>query len=257
MEIENHRLIIFITLLLILGVIQIVIPIKKSFLKRPYFIRERINNLLLILLSAGLLKIVFPFGLIGLAYKYESYNWWGLSQLHPVLQTLLIAIVFDLAIYIQHFIMHKSDFFWKFHQVHHSDPCMDVTTGIRFHPGEMIFSGLYKSVLIVLLCPNAFGYIIYEILLSSFSLWGHAHIKIPAKIDSCLRLIFVTPAMHSWHHSPEKLMHTNYGNIFSIWDRIFKAYHSAYINDHFGLKTKNSKDSFLVLLLKPFNSPEN
>ena len=150
---------------------------------------------------------------------------------------LISLILLDLAIYIQHVIFHKVPLLWRLHRVHHADTGFDVTTGVRFHPGEIIFSMFYKLILVLLLGPSAAAVLIFEVLLSSSSLFTHANARMPRNMDSLLRWFIVTPDMHRIHHSDqtdEAL--TNFGFNLSLWDRLFGTYRTDPTYNHIDMK---------------------
>jgi len=139
-----------------------------------------------------------------------------------VLATLLIL---DLAIYGQHIASHRWQWLWRFHKVHHTDLDFDVTTGIRFHPVEIIISMCYKVFVIYIIGCNPAAVIAFEIILSSTALFNHGNVFIPLKMDRWLRLGIVTPDMHRVHHSTVKEeTDSNFGFSISIWDRLFGTY---------------------------------
>jgi sterol desaturase/sphingolipid hydroxylase (fatty acid hydroxylase superfamily) len=109
--------------------------------------------------------------------------------------------------------------------IYHIDREIDVTTGIRFHPFEIVLSVFYKMSAVILIGPAAFAIILYEILLNAAALFTHSNILINPKLDKYLRVFIVTPDMHRIHHSATKNeTDSNYGNILSSWDKLFKTY---------------------------------
>lgn len=197
--------------------------------KRPsaLLFKRTLTHFLLMIINSLALRLVMPILAFELALHVEVRELGLLPHLPaPEFAKVLISlIVLDLAIYTQHVMFHKVPFLWRFHRVHHADTGFDVTTGFRFHPGEIIFSMIYKLALVLLLGPSALTILIFEILLSSASLFTHANAGMPRRVDSLLRLIIVTPDMHRIHHSrqaDEAL--TNFGFNLSLWDRIFKTY---------------------------------
>jgi len=204
------------------------------------------------------MKIAFPFGLIGLAQSFQMPHEYlfELYQLNPIVSFILTILIFDLAIYWQHRVFHLIPYLWRFHEIHHCDKEMDLTTALRFHPGEILISALYKSLLIFLFRPSVEAYIVYEIILVSMALFNHANIKISPKFDKYLRLLVVTPNMHYTHHSVEnRLMNLNFGNAFSFWDRIFISYTiERETKEGFGIKGIDQKKASSVLeqLKSPF-----
>lgn len=230
--------------------------LKPAF-KNTYKDRLRFNGVFYIV-NIIAMKIAFPTGIYLLATSTDSQYQGILSmqQLPIWLQTILGLLIFDLLIYWQHRFFHMEKFLWKFHITHHCDTSMDFTNAFRFHPGEIIISGFYKSLFVFLLTPRIEIFIAYEMILHSMAVFNHSNIKIPNKLDKILRLIIVTPAMHWPHHSPNKrYTNSNFGNFLSIWDRLFKTY-TNYSNDTFGLDTLNKSEShsFKKLLLLPFKN---
>ncbi|MFT6631137.1 MAG: sterol desaturase/sphingolipid hydroxylase (fatty acid hydroxylase superfamily) [Bacteriovoracaceae bacterium] len=247
---ESSRPLIFSIVLIACLIWEIVRPsFKNAYPKRLT------ANLVLFICGVILLKVCFPFGIYGLAHKLnETQRGFSLSGLPLIFDYIITIILFDFAIYWQHRIMHIFKKLWSFHAVHHSDKAMDFSSAVRFHPGEILFSGVYKILLIVILLPRAETYLVYEIVLSSFALFNHSNIYISKRIDTILRVFVVTPRMHYTHHSPiKKFTNSNYGNFLSIWDKLFKTYKEE-DTVVFGLEDINFRDSMSIkeLLFAPF-----
>ena len=139
--------------------------------------------------------------------------------------TFLAIILMDGWMYLWHRANHRVPFLWRFHRMHHSDPQMDVTTAIRFHTGELVFSSLLRFAVVSLLGMNLWQLIFYEILLLPIIQFHHSNVNLPEGWDRCLRTIIVTPNIHRVHHSrwqPET--DSNYSSIFSFWDRVFGSF---------------------------------
>ncbi|MEL6289834.1 MAG: sterol desaturase family protein, partial [Pseudomonadota bacterium] len=135
---------------------------------------------------------------------YAQSQGWGLFNLvdWPLWLEFVAAIVLlDLAIYGQHVASHRIPFLWRLHKVHHSDVDIDVTTAIRFHPGEIALSMLFKIALVFLIGPAAIAVVAFEILLNGAAMFNHANVALPRWLDRLLRLFLVTPDMHRVHHS--------------------------------------------------------
>lgn len=248
---ETIRPYFFVGIFVFFALLEFIIP------KRVRRLSKR-NTVNIILFAAGIiiLRIVFPLGLAKVADHIIS-NEWGLLQLHNLSfwpQIIITLLIFDFFIYWQHRFSHSIPFFWRFHHVHHSDKEMDMTTGIRFHPGEIFFSGLYKVALLFIFSPGVIAYLIYETCLSAFALFNHSNIGLPKKLDTALRAVLATPDFHSPHHSPErKYTDSNFGNILSFWDYLFKTY-TPIANSEYGLSDEdgnNAKNTF-HLLKRPF-----
>src|SRR5688572_2806145 len=148
----------------------------------------------------------------------------------PYLVKVVVGVlVLDLvAAYTSHRVMHKYSIFWKFHQVHHLDEMVDVTTGLRQHPLETIFRFFFLQVGVIILAAPLSIVVIYQTLSAFNALIEHSNIKLNAKIESALSKVIVTPNVHKIHHScDQKFTDSNYGNIFSFWDKVFKTYQTC------------------------------
>jgi len=170
---------------------------------------------------------VIPLAAVSTALWAQSQNW-GLLNWTALPQWLEIAIavvVLDLAIYGQHVASHKIPMLWSFHQMHHSDVDIDVTTAIRFHPIEIALSMLWKIVVVLVLGPAALAVVIFEVILNGCAMFNHANLHLPPFLDRLLRLVIVTPDFHRVHHSIIRAeTDSNYGFNLSVWDRFFGTY---------------------------------
>ncbi|MBI2256235.1 MAG: sterol desaturase family protein [Proteobacteria bacterium] len=153
---------------------------------------------------------------------------WGLFQAvgWPFgVEAAIALLVLDAAIYLQHVATHKIPWLWRLHRVHHADLDVDLTTGLRFHPIEILLSALYKAGIVLVLGVDPMVVLVYEALLSAFALFTHANIALPVTWDRRLRLLVCTPDMHRRHHSIDRPeTDSNYGNILSLWDRLGRSY---------------------------------
>lgn len=153
----------------------------------------------------------------GLLYLVEMPLW-----LQAVIGVMLLDFI---GAYLVHFVEHKVKWMWRFHLVHHSDTTVDVTTGLRHHPGEAIFRMLFTVMGVLLVGAPIWIVFLYQSFSALFTHFNHANIQMPKKVDRALSYIFVTPYMHKVHHHyTQPLTDTNYGNIFSIWDRVFGTF---------------------------------
>jgi len=154
---------------------------------------------------------------IGFLYMVELPLW---------LEVLLGIMLLDLiAQYFVHFLLHKVSFMWKFHMVHHSDTEVDVTTGTRHHPGDYVFREIF-ALMAILIGGIPFGvYALYRIITVIMTYWTHSNLNMPPALDKVISYVFVTPNMHKFHHHFERpWTDTNFGNIFSVWDRVFQTF---------------------------------
>mgnify|MGYP005992080131 FL=1 len=187
----------------------------------------------------------------------------------PIISLLLAILILDLAIYWQHRASHAVPLLWRIHQVHHSDPQIDLTTAVRFHPLEILFSLAYKAVIIFVFSIPFEAVLIFDMLLNSSALFNHANAHLPKKWDNFIRLFLVTPDMHRVHHSQNpNEANSNYSFFLSLWDRIFNSYTGQAKNTDLYLETghpqyaktfeKNpEKLSILNLIKMPFSLKNN
>jgi len=177
------------------------------------------------------------------------------------LYILLGLLLMDLiGSWLIHYIQHKIKWMWKFHIIHHTDPYVDVTTGLRHHPVESIFR-LFFTIMAVIITGIPFGIVmLYQTLSAFFGHMTHANVQMPKKLDKILSLIFITPHFHKIHHHHTlPLTDSNYGNIFSFWDTLFKTSRKVdNLKDiTYGIDTHMKKEeisSLKNLLLIPFQS---
>ena len=218
------RLLVFASVLVIMASAEALWPRKKRVMTRP---TRWFNNLSLSVINSIAIKVLGPITAIAVA-DYALDNGYGLLGMLPLplwLEILLGFVILDLLIYFQHVLSHRVPMIWRFHKVHHADRDIDVTTGIRFHPIEVLFSMLYKCVFILILGPLPIAVFLFEVFLNGSAMFNHANVRLPLWLDKVLRLIIVTPDMHRVHHSIiRKETNSNYGFFLSIWDRIFKTY---------------------------------
>ena len=207
---------------------------------------------------------IIGFGLAFLLLKstdFVSQNKIGLIHFYNIplfIQVLMSLLILDFGAYLVHFIEHKVPWMWKFHLVHHSDMNVDVTTGLRHHPGEIIFRIIF-TILCIYISGASIGMVmLYQSLSVLFAHITHANINIPKKVDNFISLIFVTPHMHKIHHHyKQPFTDTNYGNIFSLWDRLFSTHTNVADQKSivYGVDTYMNKEktkSLKSLLLIPF-----
>lgn len=215
---------------------------------------------------------IIGFGLAGvllLASNWVSTNEFGLLYLVEMplwAQVVVGVLLLDcIGAYFIHWTEHKVKWMWKFHLVHHSDTTVDVTTGLRHHPGETVFRITF-TILAVIVVGAPIGIVmLYQSLSVLFAHITHANINMPAKMDRALSFIFVTPNMHKVHHHyTQPLTDTNYGNIFSIWDRIFGTFASVEdtsslkygIDTHMDPAENDRLGNLLGIPFQPYRTPE-
>lgn len=250
------RLIIFALTLLTFGLLEASFAYRKRVMSR----KDRWpSNIGIVLIDTILVRLVFPMGAVGVAIFCQEnnqgiFNWMGLSYWPSIFLTIIFM---DLIIYGQHVLTHKIPVLWKLHRVHHSDRDLDFTSALRFHPLEIIFSMVLKSMAISIMGAHPKGILVFEIILSSMAIFNHSNIYVPPSFEKYLRWIIVTPQMHIIHHSEEQNeSDTNFGFNLSIWDRIFGTYADKWkslgvIGQR--MYQRNSDQKLVNLLKQPFN----
>lgn len=185
------------------------------------------SNLGIVALNTLLVRIIFPTTAVGLALVAEAKGW-GLLRVLAIpgwLAVVLGVIMLDLAIYLQHVLVHAVPAFWRLHRMHHADLEFDVTTGARFHPIEILLSMVLKLTVIAAVGPPAVAALIFEVLLNATAMFNHSNVHIPSGLDRVLRLVVVTPDMHRIHHSKiSRETNSNFGFNLPWWDRLFGTY---------------------------------
>ena len=185
------------------------------------------GNLGVVVLDSLVLRLVFPTAAVGLALALEGRGvgllpWLGLPQ---PLAVLLAVVLLDLAIYLQHVMFHAVPLLWRLHRMHHADLDFDVTTGLRFHPVEILLSMVIKLMVVAALGAPAVAVLVFEVLLNATAMFNHANLRLPERLDRALRLLLVTPDMHRVHHSVvPRETNSNFGFNLAVWDRIFGTY---------------------------------
>ena len=185
------------------------------------------GNLGIVVLDTVLVRLLFPVTAVGLALVCEARGW-GLLQmlrLPPWAGVLLGFMAMDLAIYLQHVMFHAVPALWRLHRMHHADQEFDVTTGVRFHPFEILLSMGIKFGVIAALGIPSMSVLIFEIMLNATSMFSHSNVRMPLWLDRILRWIVVTPDMHRVHHSvaPHET-NSNFGFNLPWWDRLLGTY---------------------------------
>jgi sterol desaturase/sphingolipid hydroxylase (fatty acid hydroxylase superfamily) len=185
------------------------------------------NNLALVALDSLLVRAMLPTAAVGVAAWAAAHGQGVLNALNvPYPWAVVLALLaLDAVIYLQHRLFHAVPLLWRLHRVHHADLDFDVTTGVRFHPIEILLSMLIKLAVIVLLGAPVAAVLLFEVLLNATSLFNHGNVRLPPRLDRALRLVVVTPDMHRVHHSIEpRETNSNFGFNLPWWDRLFGAY---------------------------------
>jgi sterol desaturase/sphingolipid hydroxylase (fatty acid hydroxylase superfamily) len=196
------------------------------------------NNLSIVFIDTLALRLLLPATAMSTAIFAETQ---GRGLLHnvalPYWVSVAIGVVgLDLTIYLQHVVFHALPALWRLHMMHHTDLDFDTTTGIRFHPIEIILSMGIKMAVVILLGISVLAVLIFEVLLNGTSLFNHGNVRLPARIDRVLRLFVVTPEMHRVHHSVIiRETNSNFGFNLPWWDRLLGTYKSQPAAGHEGM----------------------
>lgn len=198
-------------------------------LRLSRFVRWR-ANLGLVLVNSVALRFILPSSAVAVAALAEAKGW---GLLHgfalPAWAAVGAGIVLlDLAIYFQHVLFHAVPALSRLHMVHHADPDFDLTTGLRFHPVEMLLSAAIKMAVVVALGAPVLAVLVFEVLLNASAMFNHSNVSLPVWLEPWVRRVLVTPDMHRTHHSViEGERNSNYGFCLSLWDRMLGTYTPA------------------------------
>jgi len=188
--------------------------------------RWRINLSILVLDVVLARLTVGAAALIAATYAAElNLGLFNLIGLPFWANSILGFIILDFAVYVQHVVTHRVPVLWRLHQVHHADEDVDLTTGLRFHPLEIILSLGYKAAIVLALGIDPWVVVLFEAVLNASAVYTHGNYALPVKLDHAIRKVFCTPDMHRVHHSViREETDSNYGFFLSIWDRMFGTY---------------------------------
>jgi len=196
------------------------------------------SNLGITALNTLLLRLVFPSAAVGMAAIAADARWGLLNNVPLPSWAKFIAalLALDLAIYLQHVMLHAVPLLWRLHRMHHADLDFDVTTGARFHPVEILLSMGLKLAVVAALGTPALAVLIFETALNATSMFNHGNVMLPPALDRVLRAVVVTPDMHRVHHSvrPNET-NSNFGFNFPWWDRLFGTYRAQPADGHEGM----------------------
>jgi len=185
------------------------------------------GNLGVVVLDTIILRIIFPTAAVGMALiaRAHGFGLFNAVELPRLVAIIASVILLDLTIYLQHVLFHAVPVLWRLHRMHHADLEFDVTTGVRFHPFEVLLSMVIKLVVVAALGAPALAVLVFEVLLNATSMFNHGNVRLPAALDRLMRWIIVTPEMHRVHHSiAPRETNSNFGFNLPWWDRWFGTY---------------------------------
>ena len=187
-------------------------------------------NLGLVALDVVILRVTV--GALAFATAiYAQTHGWGLFNVVDLpfwVEAVAAFLILDFAVYAQHVASHALPVLWRLHRVHHADLDIDLTSGLRFHPIEILLSMIYKAAVVAAIGADPWVVLLFEAALNGSAVFTHGNVRMPGKLDTALRWVVCTPDMHRVHHSIDRAeTDTNYGFFLSVWDRLCGTYHHA------------------------------
>ncbi len=229
------RLVFFVSIFALIGIWERLSPRRALTTSKKV---RWVSNLGITFMNPFLVRLLFPVLAVNMAVKSQERGWGLLNNfdLPSWLDIVVGIVVLDLVIYLQHVMFHAIPILWRLHMVHHADLDYDLTTGLRFHPIEIILSMVIKLSAVVILGPPVAAVLIFEVLLNGLAMFNHGNIRLTLKIDRILRYFIVTPDMHRVHHSVIiRETNSNYGFNLPWWDRLFGTYCHQPAKGHEGM----------------------
>lgn len=252
------RLLGFASVLSLMATWEILATRRPQAIKRP---ARWPGNLAIVILDTLAVRLLFPLAAAGAAI-HAAEQGWGLLNLVSMpgwIAVVLAVVALDLAIYFQHRIFHAVPWLWRLHRMHHADLEFDVTTGLRFHPLEILLSMAIKMAVVMLIGAPVLAVVVFEVLLNATSLFNHGNVRLPQGVDRRLRLLLVTPDMHRVHHSAiPRETDSNFGFSVPWWDWLFGTYRAQPEKGHLGMTIgiehfRTARDLRLdQMLMQPF-----
>lgn len=255
---ESIRLGFFFGVLIIIAIWELLSPRRKLATSKPV---RWASNLGIVLIDTALVKLIFPVMAINVAFVAQENSWGLLNNiaLPYWVEVAMGVLILDCIIYLQHLMFHAVPLLWRLHMMHHADLDYDVTTGLRFHPIEIMISMVIKMASVAALGASPVTVVLFEIVLNATAMFNHGNIKLPLGLDAVLRLLVVTPDMHRVHHSVTiRETNSNFGFNFPWWDRLFGTYRAQPAAGHEGMTIglaqfrDAGKNNLFGMLVLPF-----
>ncbi len=219
----------FYTPLIVFGIFILFFALEKLFplrkAKAAFLARLFVNVGITGLAFLFAMTVVRPAAMAALAWSSERpFGLMYFLRLPGRAQFVAGFLLLDLSFYYWHLLNHKIPLLWRFHNVHHIDPDLDVSTGFRFHFGEVLFSTLFRVAQVSLIGVSFTTFAIYEIVFQANTLFHHSNLRLPIRLERGLNKLLVTPRMHGIHHSQiRRETNSNYGVVFPWWDRLHRT----------------------------------
>lgn len=253
-----ERLAFIVGSLLILWMIEGAIPLLPLKYKKNKLRHAGVNfffTFIHMIIHTGFGILIVKISDWAFAEKFGLVYWLNASVLLTIIISALLLDFFGG--WLSHVVEHKVPLFWRMHIIHHADNSIDVTSGLRHHPLESVWRGLFFLIAIIISGAPMYGVMIYQTVLTVFTGVTHANISLPPAVDRIMSYLLISPNMHKVHHHwKQPYTDSNYGGVFSIWDRMFGTFKTLDPKEiRYGLDRyyPNEKDEDLVALLKkPF-----
>ena len=260
LDLDQGRLWVFLGGLLVFGVLESLWPAgRRRGPRAPRWVR---HGLMAAVNTVLVRTLVFVPLLLWMVWLEEQG--WGLLRMVGLIgipELILSVLLLDAFDYIWHRANHRIPFLWRFHKVHHSDNALDVTTALRFHPGELLLSGFAKALWLAVLGPTPVAWFLFEALVSASAQFHHADLRLAPKLERALRWLWVTPSFHGAHHLVDRRWgDRNFSTLLPVWDWLFRSFAAppGPLDERgapwaFGLpEGRSHADRPLALLLGPF-----
>lgn len=241
------RLGLFVGSLILFGLLELKYPKFPIF--RRNITKRWLDHIFLVATGTGIARVLLQIVPVTFALLVHERKLGVFASVHWPYPVIILISIFalDFLMFLGHRTLHRLPLLWQVHKVHHMDKVLDVTTGIRFHPFEIVLLLFLKSIGILFLAAPALAVFIYEVMFCFFLQFGHVNITIPNKTNQYLSYLFVTPGAHRIHHSDIPSEHnSNFGFCFSIWDKLFGCYR----------KMAHTKERFMVFGLEGYFMPK-
>lgn len=212
----------------VFSLVETIIPLHR---RTSGHWKHLVPNLSLTVTTFGANLLLNILILIGLVYlRSQGWGLFNAVEIDPLAALIAGIIVLDFAWYVTHVFMHHFPALWAYHKVHHTDRCVDVTTTVRQHPGENMIRFLFLAGFAFSAGVSIEAFAIYRIWSAVWGMFEHANISLPQWLDTTISLVSPSPNMHKVHHSRDvEFTNTNYSNLFSIWDRLFRTFTPAHL----------------------------
>lgn len=240
------RLTSFFGVFLIMALWEMAAPMRSPTVSKA---KRWFSNLAVVVFNTIIARLLFSTTAVGTAVVAAENGWGMLNFLGwpSGLSTIAAVITLDFMLYLQHVMFHAVPFLWRFHMMHHADLDVDVTTGARFHPVEIVLSMIIKLAAVVLIGAPPWAVLIFEVVLNATAMFNHSNVRMPKVLDRFLRWVVVTPDMHRIHHSViREETNSNFGFNLPWWDRLLGTYRPDPVKGQTGM----------VLGLDQFRNPD-